>query len=274
MENQSSQQAIVNYGFDPSTITIESEHFVYGGVASLPEVNLQPSKQWDAFLPDYEPQFGEGWDTFGCTVWGTLNATEILDHRVNGKKQNYAERPVYIGTHTRPPGNNPHTIAEWIRGNGLVDELDLPMTSTFDAFVLPDPLPKVITAKGGLWRDRSDFGHQWVFQNNISHEEKTFKMMAELERSPLGVSVSAWYEDGDIYSDQGLPNNHWCACYGFTDKGWKIFDSYDHSKKIYSFDSEISFCKRYHLKQRSPYVLPQSRFDWVKDIFPCLKRLG
>lgn len=255
----------INFGFVPPII--ESDHYVLGGAVSLPTVILQPDRQWDAFLPDYEPQFGDGWDTYGCSIWGTENATEILDYRVNGEKKNYAERPVYIGTHTRPPGNDPHVIAEWIRKNGLVDEYVLPMTPTFEEFITPDPLPDTIIVAGGLWAKRSNFGHEWVFLNNVSKEEKKTRMMESLQYSPLGVSVTAWYEEGGIYVDQGFPNTHWCTCYGFTDRGWKIFDSYDHSQKIYSFDSEISFCKRYTIGNRA--TVPTAKPCWLSNLFNC-----
>jgi len=266
METENTHQAlgIKNYGF-VAPKTIEHKEYVLGGVYSLPQVNIQPNRQWDDFLPEYEPQFGENWDTFGCTIWGTENALEILEYRLRGIKKNYSERSVYIGTNTRPPGNDPHVIAEWIRDNGLVDDSDLPMAKSFEEFITPDPLPREIIKKGKSWASQNSFGHQWVFRGSESPEEKTNRMMDELQRSPLGISVSAWEEQDGIYIDGGNPNNHWCVCYGHTEKGWKIFDSYDHSRKIYSYDSEISFCKRYTISTKP--LRPQCIFSKLFDLF-------
>lgn len=247
---------IRNYGFDPKSIVIEPKHYVLGGAFSLPMVVLQVDKQWDAFMPTYEPQFGNGWDTDGCTIWGTQNALEFLEKRVFGTDNDHSERAVYIGTHTRPPGNDPHVIAEWIRDNGVVDQTQLPMTSTYEEFIAPDPLPATLIAQGNIWANKKyEYGHEWVFNSNIPHQDKINKMMDALQYSPLGVAVTAWFQDADgIYRDHGQPNCHWCVCFGFTDKGWKVFDSYDQSVKIYSFDSEISFCKRYHIAARAADV--------------------
>jgi hypothetical protein len=237
---------IKNYGFVAPVI--ESHHYVLGGAVSLPGLILQPSRQWDAFLPKYEPQFGDGWDTHGCTVWGTQNAIEILEKRLFGHDKDYSERYNYIIIGIRPPGSDPHLVAESIRKVGLVDNGLLPLTKTYEDFVQPSPMTRSILLTGMNYLKYRNFGHEWVFTGDMDKQKKINLMMDALQYSPLGVSVSAWFQDTDgIFRDHGQPNGHWCVCYGHTDKGWKIFDSYDQSTKVYSYDSEISFCKRYHL---------------------------
>lgn len=257
---------IKNYGFVAPTI--EKSHAILGGAISLPKEIIQADRQWDAYLPDYEPQSGNGWDTDGCSIWGTFNAEEFLEKKKRGGDPNHSERHVYIGTHTRPPGNDPHVIAEWISANGLVDQSDLPFTATFEEFIQPDPLPTAITSKATLWHNQNDFRNEWVFNGDVPPEDKKTAMMEALQYSPLGVSVTAWIEGPDgIYVSNGIPNCHWCVCYGFTDKGWKIFDSYDHSQKIYSFDADISFSKRYYLAPVAPIVTPLSFCARMKSVF-------
>lgn len=242
----------INYGFIAPVI--EKDHFVLGGAASLMTVILQPDGQWDEYMPDYEPQYGEGWDTDGCTIWGTENALEFLFSRAFSLKKNFSERAVYIGTHTRPPGNDPHVVIEWIRGNGLVDNNRLPMTSGFEEFITPDPLTKPLLAEMGVFKSRYSVGHEWVFTGDHAKDDKINRMLEALQYSPLGVSVTAWFEGEDgIYRDEGRPNCHWCVCFGYDaeKRAWKIFDSYDQSVKLYSWDSEISFCKRYSLAENT-----------------------
>jgi hypothetical protein len=97
-------------------------------------------------------------------------------------------------------------------------------------------------------------------------------MKEALKYSPLGVSVTAWYEEDGVYVDRGQLNNHWCVCYGYIeDEGetyWKIFDSYDHSTKMLHPDHNISFCKRYSLSVKSEQkVSVWERFiNWIKSL--------
>lgn len=250
---------IKNYGFVRPTI--EKSHAMLGGAISLPKEIIQADRQWDAYMPVYEPQSAVGWDTDGCSIWGTLNAEAFLEKKKYGGNPNHSERHVYIGTHTRPPGNDPHIIAEWISANGLVDQTDLPMTATYDEFIQPDPLPQSIVSKAAIWKEGNDFRSEWVFDLDISIADKTTAMMEALQYSPLGVSVTAWIPGpDDIYISNNEPNCHWCVCYGFTDKGWKIFDSYDHSQKIYSFASDIDFCKRYYLAPITAALVEKQSF--------------
>ncbi len=259
-----------DYGFRPGAI--EEDHFVLGGANSLPQIILRPDRQWDASAPEFEPQSRLDWDTYGCTVFGTLNAKDFLWKRLFSTESNDSERFVYNGTKTRPPGNDPHVVAEWIRNNGLIPEALLPMTDTFEEFITPDPLTANLIGKGREWLRQYNFGHEWVFKGDISRQEKINKMMDALQYSVLGVSVTAWIQDDSgIYVDDGQPNTHWCDVYGFTDKGWKVFDSYDQSRKIYSYDAEISFCKRYHLAKLETSTTQPNKSTWF--IIEWLKRL-
>lgn len=239
---------IKNYGYIKPKF--EVEHFVLGGLASLPKTILQIDGQWDAYLPVYEPQIGGSWDTFGCTVWATENAIEILLKKVFGVEANFSERFIYNLVPVRPPGDDPHKIAEAIRDYGLVDQDVLPMTSRFDEFIVPTPMTDEYISMGEQWLFKYDFGHEWLWKVTQDKEERISKMKEALRYSPLGVSVTAWNKGNDgVYVDKGQPNTHWTVCYGWDDnKGaWKIFDSYDQSLKLYSYDSQIDCAKRFLL---------------------------
>lgn len=251
-----------NYGLD-TIPEITRDHFVFGGLNSLPQDILQPDGQWDDFLPTYEPQFGGDWDTDGCTVWGTQNAIEILTKRLLGGEPNFSERFTYNLVPVRPPGSDPHKVIESIRNCGLVSNDELPMTGTYEEFLTPSPMSENLLNEGKQWLGLHKLGHEWV-PVNIENLKKN------LTYSPLGVAVTAWNQDADgIYRDQGMPNCHWCACYGFDDekRAWKIFDSYDQSKKLYSYDSLISCAKRYSLENA---LAPRPSF--LQNIFACLSQ--
>ena len=81
---------IKNYGYIKPKL--EGDHYIFGGLASLPKVIIQPDGNWEKFLPIYEPQFNEFFDSYGCTAWGSENAIETLEKHLTGKEPNYSER--------------------------------------------------------------------------------------------------------------------------------------------------------------------------------------
>lgn len=242
----------MKYGFiEPK---LDSTQYVMGSATSLPKDVLQADGQWDAYLPSEERQHQGSIDTYGCTSFGTLNCVEILLNKIYGKYENKSDRFLGIVAGTRPPGNDPHTVAEAARKNGFIAEITLPWKpeiksiDEYYSYAFGDKA--VCIAEGKKFFDEYNFGHEWVFQN-VSKEARIYLMKQALKYSPLGVSVYAWSEQNGVYVDFG-PNNHWTVIYGWTDKGWKCFDSYKPYKKIISFDHNIQFCKRYSLVPATP----------------------
>lgn len=248
-----------NYGFLPP----EPDEGAYelGGLISLPKVILQPNRDWSAFLPKYEPQFGDGWDSFGCTVWGSENAIETLEKKLTGVEKNYSERFTYILAGVTQRGADPHKVAECIRSNGLIPDEILPMTKDYEEFLTPNPMTPELKKEGQRWGWQ--FGHEYVWNGVQTADAQLAKVMEALQYSPLGVSVTAWFAEKDfktnqtVYVDRDQPNTHWCVLYGVDDYGYKIYDSYDQTHKILSFDHKMRVCKRYSLTRK-----PIKRYTW------------
>lgn len=245
-----------NYGFVAPVIT--PDHYVFGGAVSLPKVTIREDGDWSAFLPIYKPQYNEKYDTDGCTVWGTENVIETMVKQKTSSDCNYSERFIYILAKVRPPGADPHAIAECIRANGLIDDVFLPMTPSFDEFLQPDPMTSDLLVKGQQWP--FELGHEWVWTTPQTRESRLLLITEALKYSPLAVSVTAWFEENGVYVDKGLPNCHWCEIYDVGDNGYLVFDSYDQSHKVLSFDHNIGFAKRYWL----PSKLPPT--NWFLDL--------
>lgn len=245
---------------------IESDHYIFGAFTSLPKIILQPDGQWDDFLPSYEPQSNENFDSYGCTVWGTENALETLEKKLTGKEANYSERFPYILASIRPPGADPHKLAEVIREHGLVPDFMLPMTLTYAEFTKPDPMEGKYLDEGKKWKQRWKVGHEWI-------PTVPDAMKEALKYSPLCVSVTAWEQDSDgLYIDNGQPNTHWTVVYGYVEKDgktyWKVFDSYDHSLKVLHPDHMIQVCKRYHLE-----AISQSKKSFWERLISFISKL-
>ena len=247
----------------------DPDAYILGGSVTLPKVVLQADRNWQPFNPTYEPQFNDSYDTSGCTVWGTQNIAEFLLKRLEGKEYNFAERFNYILAKIRPPGADPHAVAEEIRKDGLIPHELLPMTSTFEEFVRPYPMTARYLVEGH--RFPYIMKSEYVWRTPQTREQRMAKIREYLQYSPLGVSVTAWFEEGGVYVDNGLPNTHWCVLTRETDRGWLIFDSYDQHEKILSFDHDIQVCKWYALLKKT------SKDNWLveltKNIFGLFKDL-
>ena len=247
------------YGFIPSKI--ESDHYILGGTG-LPKTILQPLGNWEQYLPTYEPQF-ENFETAGCSVWGTQNAIETLMKRIEMEEPNYSERFTYILARVRPPGADPHAVAEVIRKDGLIDEALLPTdTATFEEFIKPDPMTQDLIDKGEEWLNKYDFGHEWIFTNNPSRQIRLPLLKEALQYSPVCISVSAWASDVNNLYVSNFPNNHWVMCYGIEGDSILVFDTYDQSKKKLHPDHEIMMAKRYYIGPSTR----QEKLSWIEMI--------
>lgn len=259
----------MNFGFVKTII--DSTQWVLG---SIPKIILRSDGQWDSFLPTYEPQYlKDSEETDGCTVWGTLNCVETIMRHNFDDAANYSERFPYILAKVRPPGSDPHTVAETCRTYGFIDDQILPVTDTYTEFIQPDPMSRVFILLGEQWKSRYTFNHEWVFSGQMNKSARVALMKEALMYSPLGISVSAWWERDGLYIDNGQPNNHWCMCFGWNDQGWKVFDSYEQVVKIVSFDHNITMCKRYSvIEVKSGSSIIAKLLTWIDSIFVKIRK--
>lgn len=237
MEKHENKRIIYGYVAEPIKI---NEDYVFGSVLSpTPKTILQPNGDWTEFLPTDEYQNLNRIETQACTSFGTLNCVEILIKRVMGQQFNYSDRwSAWNSGTTATGGNTPQRVAETLRKTGVPFQGKWDFTPDIDTpekFYQNPPVKLFDDAK----KDFSfSFSHEYV----PSSKEM---MLQALKLSPLGIAVSAWNVENGIYISAGMPNNHWVCCYGFDKEkdAFKVFDSYDGSRKLYKGD--ISVVKRY-----------------------------
>lgn len=260
------------FGFIPPTF--EDNHYVLGASNSLVKLVLQSDGQWDAYLPERETQNIGGVETYNCTSFGTCNIFEMLFNKIYKQNNNFSDRYVGIQAGTKPPGNDPHKVVEAIRHWGLIPEAMLPFKDILNweeyySYKGGNALKCELQGKDFL--SKWSIGHEWVFQDG--EKNKQDKMIECLRYSPLGVSVSAWYEENGLFVDKGEPNNHWGAVYGYV-KGeyWKVFDSYDLSTKRLAWDFNFQYCKRYGLmlNTQKQYSNVLSKFIDILKIYVAI----
>ena len=242
-----------NSGFIEPTLT--EDNYLLGS-SPLPQIVLQESGDWSMFAPKFEPQ-RKKFETYNCTSFNTLDCIQRLLKRL-GIDENYSDRFTGITAGTKEGGNDPHTVAEALRKNGLIPEDLLPFSDNLknlDEYYSFKGADEAKCRKAGLaWLDRFEFGHEYVFHPSDTNKQE--KMMEALKYSPLGVSVDAWNEYEGVYiKDQGARDNHWTVCVvGFVkDKYWIIDDSYlaggNNFKKL-AWNYDFGWAKRYHISKK------------------------
>lgn len=235
-----------NYGLILEPIVAEKD-YVLGSYGSLGGDVLQPSGQWDAFLPYNESQLdAAGFDAIACATFGTFNAIEMLNRRQYDTERNWSDRFLAKTSGTTPQGNSPHTIAETLRKTGAPNEVDypyLPTIQTWDQFYAD--IPQGIFGLATAFSTEFDFKHEYV-------PTTPAYLKQALQYSPLGISVFAWLKDtttGLYHKPAGYTDNHWCVLVGYVDgEYWLVYDSYEPQElKKLQWDFAFQIAKRYSL---------------------------
>lgn len=258
----------MNYGLLEDKIRDFAE-YVLGG-SKVPYVPYREDGNWEDYLPKYENQTTkQGQETSACTAYGSLSQIETLYSFLYKEEPNYSERFTYLLVPITPGrGTDPQKTYETIRSRGVVDEKYLPMTDTLSEYLDKSDLNGSLLAKGQNWLVKHEFKHEWLWTTRPANYIEILK--DALKTSPLGVSVSAWNKEGDVYVSYGDVNNHFCLLYKFDDEGYPwVFDTYDHSRKKLSKNHNIRRAKRIWLQKRTK---PAMRMD-IKTITQVIKRL-
>ena len=116
----------INYGYIPPEI--KPEDYILGSGQINPPV-INPSADWRQKLPDEEIQIKK-FESYNCTSFTITNATEVFFNLL-GIKINFSDRELGIVAGTKPPGNNPISVAQTFHKKGLSLEALLPFRTTW-----------------------------------------------------------------------------------------------------------------------------------------------
>lgn len=224
------------------------------GENKVPFIPYLEDGNWEKYLPEYENQTTKiGEETSGCTVWGTQNQIETMAKFLFKDEPNYSERFTYLNVPIDPQhGSDPQKVYDCIRKYGLVDDRYLPMTKTLAEYLDTSDLNDGLYDKGAKWLEQNELKHEWLWASSATRPRDYIDVLRKaLQTSPIGVSVSAWYEENGVYVSYGNVNNHWCMLYKIDEEGYPwVFDSYNHSKKKLAKDHNIRRAKRIWLNRR------------------------
>lgn len=226
------------------------EDFVFGGKTKLKGQVINPSGDWTPYAPEYEHQ-APHFETSGCVSFGTLNCLEMLLRFHFKETLNLSDRFVVKGSGTDPhSGNQPKTVAQFIRDKWSVFEPEYPMTETVEEYF--SEIPKSLFELAKSRKIGKDFGYEYV-QPTIEN------LRNALTQGTVGMSVALLKdEDGKYYRPNGWRDSHWVSLLRINKNNeCVILDQYEPFIKTIRADFVSEYAVRYGLNEREYSLVTQ-----------------
>lgn len=248
----------------------KKEDWVFGGFFGDMGPVVNPLGDWRDYLVEKEGQIFDAKDSYACATYATHNAYEILFKFLN-KEENLSDRFTAILSGTKVGvGNSPQKVVETLRKNGCVAEQSLPLSAakTIEEFYQPDPLPKNL--KDEAVKTLLD---EWTLNYRQLDSTDHTTLLEALKRSPVPVSVVAWYQNGagEYFKPAGMNDNHLVCLVYADDTGYWIFDSDLGQEKLKKLSKDYFFSYGeviYISNEPSPLSVP-----WYLKLLDLLGKL-
>ena len=236
----------------------------FGGVSGITKDEvLQIDSDWTNYLPKYEPQSNNYFDTYSCVSFGLLNAVEIYLKRKFDEERNFSDR--FLATVSKTicgKGNEMRLVAEALRLTGVPHEEYWPFN---EPKTCPEYFSEIsediyLLAKANFL-DKYNFRWEWLFD----HAQGT--IVNALRFSPLPVAVYAGNDkteiNGIIQRDDRWPT-HIEVLYGFKlNEYFSTFNTYENKYKKYAWDYSFGAIQRIYLERKTfmptpPITIPNN----------------
>ena len=245
-------------GFQPSEI--KQGDYILGAATSLKGEVLVPDGQWDAWLPAFENQSKDGFESYACVSFAVTSAVEILMRQEFGEIQNLSDRWLAWATGTGArKGNDPTTVCTFLGKKGDVPESDWPYpTPASDFYKTP---PQNLYTLALEFIAEFEYDNQWVPATPQMRKDA-------LTRSPLTVAGYAWaFRNGLAYWPDGAAADHYFVVYGYEDgQYWKVLDTYERNLKQVEWNYPFVQVKEHTLHKQ---VIKPSAFalfvQWLRE---------
>ena len=234
---------------------LTEKDYILGSERSAPFEVLNPTGDWSSVLVDPEQQKNDRIDTIGCTNFASTSQVEVLLDFLYGIKTNYSERFQAVMSGQTETGNDPQNVYESIRNDGLLPEDFLPFNNDmgFEEYLSPNPMAEGYKIAAKEWLSHYEFKHEYIYPLGTPKEERQRLLLQALKRSPVGVSVYAWHEEGELYTKpEGVQDTHWTVLIGAVEGShYIVFDSYFPFIKKLDWNSNFfDIAKGIHIKKK------------------------
>ena len=226
----------------------------FGSVTGIVGEILQLDGQWDASLPDYEPQYFSNkvgtqtivYDTLGCVSFSALNCIEALMMKKFNRVENYSDRFTAKISGTTDKGNYLYKVGDSIRKDGLVRETTWPSNAVTRTEYYAD-IPVNIVGQAKLFLSEYKVQYEFVWDDPSA-------LMEALKYTPLQVAICSYgLNEAGLIKSANEQANHAVMLYGFEPgQYWKIYDSYDNKYKRYTWDLKFQGVLKYNIEENVP----------------------
>jgi len=223
---------------------IDPQRWIYKSNSPLLGGELNPSGDWEQYLPVVEYQNLFGFDTMACVTYSFLNCIEILWKFQGNSERNFSDRFLAAMSGTTHAGNTFDGVADGARRCGLVNESEYPHNAdSWNEYyqVISDEILAI--------------GKKFLKDYEIKVEYvRTYRLddiLEALKSSPLQVTVK--YASGEGILNPTGDWNHAVTCYGYKmNEYWEIYDHYSQTKKKYAWNYEFGAINKFTLQKIKP----------------------
>jgi len=235
---------------------IKKEDRKYAGIAG--DV-INPSGNWQAFLPPDELQSQNNVEPSSCYVEANQATVAILKEYIYGiKDENYSARFNALLSNGTPTGGDPLKGAYSIKKDGLIPQsmMDWKGVFNFDDFHSWKGVDKEACIVKGQQEAREwDKKYYILFEKDDPIEVKYNNIRQALKRSPVPISVYAWLEkDGKYYKPENTRDTHLVTgiVIGIKDNCLILRDTYEPFIKTLAPNTNPDFGMYWTIRKKSP----------------------
>lgn len=282
-EDKIKQEGVIHTQVAPNFLYPEIKATTFSfGAKDLPRVVLRSDGNWRDFVPEGETQYhninGTGFDNSACYISGQQHSLEtLMEEQYDLPNKNYSPRfNAYLSDGT-PSGGDPIKGADSMRNDGLVDEGIMPFNETIISWNDYHSFKGVNEAEcrllGKMWLKEWRPQYEVVFERGETLTSKYTKLKEALTLGTVAISVSAWWQRGDVYiKPEGVRDNHLVQCVDIDDEGYPwVWDTYEPYLKKLDKTFDFEFGLRWNLEKLTPPAppLPENP-NWLTDILKNL----
>ena len=216
--------------------------------ASVSGPVLREDGDWRGFLPPTEEQRIRGIESSACYIEAQQHAVATLIEAQFGiLDENYSARFNALLSGGTEHGGDPVAGAYSMNHDGLILDSSMPFGNEIQSW--KDFHSWKGVSKSECIKSGKDYLKEWGLNYKIEVEremplETKYLILKEaLKRSPVPISVTAWFRQGDVYiKPKGMHDNHLVEAV-FVDDQNRIYvrDTYDPFGKILSPNFDFEF---------------------------------
>lgn len=236
---------------------IEKQHYRFGS-NNFADVVLRPNGDWRDYPPEAEEQNKWGVESSACYVYAPQHAVEtIQEERFGLINEDYSARFNALKSNGTEYGGDPLAAGESMRNDGLIPEALMPFSEIIkswnDYHSWKGTDQQKCEEVGKKFTEDWKLNYDIVFERDETVEVKYQKLREALKRSPVPISVLAWYSDaqGIFTKPEGTQDNHLTLCVYVDEQNRPYFwDTYSPFLKIGEPFYNSDFAMRWHVEKK------------------------